>query len=86
MISLPKDVFEKLIEDAATRGARKALAEVGLQDEHAARDIRNLRDLLGAYRIIKIGALRQVGQSLALLVLGAIMLAVSYKLRLFGWH
>ncbi len=39
MIVIPRSEFETLLEQAACRGARKALKEVGLADEDAANDI-----------------------------------------------
>jgi hypothetical protein len=42
--------LELLIQKAATRGAREALREVGLSDEDAVHDIRDLRELLDAWR------------------------------------
>lgn len=52
-VILPPDEFEALLEHAAERGARHALAEVGLDGEDAARDIRELRSLLDAYTSAK---------------------------------
>lgn len=53
MIRMPRDEFETLLEQAACRGARKALKEVGLADEDAANDIRTLRDLAGSIKIMQ---------------------------------
>ena len=35
-----------IIKQAAKRGARNALAEIGLDDQAACRDVRDLRELL----------------------------------------
>lgn len=53
MIVIPRDEFETLLEQAACRGARKALIEVGLADEDAANDIRTLRDLAGSIKVMQ---------------------------------
>ena len=53
MIVIPRSEFETLLEQAACRGARKALIEVGLADEDAANDIRTLRDLEGSIKIMQ---------------------------------
>ena len=53
LVVLPRSEFEALLEQAACRGARKALNEVGLNDENAPADIRDLRDLLSAMRTAK---------------------------------
>lgn len=60
LITLPHSEFESLLEQAACRGARKALHEVGLNDENAAADVRDLRDLLSAMRTAKQEAFRAV--------------------------
>lgn len=41
---------ERMLEQAACAGARKALAQVGLADKQAADDIRSLRDLVQAIK------------------------------------
>ncbi len=53
MVCLPREEFETLLEQAACRGAKKALIEVGLADEEAADDIRDLRDLAGMIKLIQ---------------------------------
>lgn len=53
-----KSEIEALLELAAERGAEKALAKVGLGDENAGVDIRDLRDWLNACRLIKSEALK----------------------------
>ena len=40
-VRMPEEEFEELLELAAERGAKRALANVGLVDEHAANDIRD---------------------------------------------
>ena len=49
-----KDIdLEKLIEQAAKSGAKKALAELGLEDASAKKDLRDLRDLLASWQRIR---------------------------------
>ena len=49
-----KDIdLEKLIEQAAKSGAKKALAEIGLDDKTAKKDLRDLRDLLASWQRIR---------------------------------
>lgn len=45
--------LDDLLEKAAEKGAVKVLAMVGLSDETAGEDIRNLRSLLSAYKSAK---------------------------------
>ena len=77
MIVIPRSEFETLLEQAACRGARKALIEVGLADEDAANDIRTLRDLAGSIKIMQRTFLQTLVRwvtvgLLALLVAGAL--------------
>lgn len=79
LITLPKASLDALLEDAAERGAKKALASVGLGDEEAPEHIRGLRDLFDMYRAVRNGALKQIGQAVALVLIGALVLFASQK-------
>ncbi len=52
--------MEAMIEKAAAAGARTALREVGLSDEDANSDVRELRNLLDSFRSAK----RTVGKTI----------------------
>lgn len=80
-ITLPKAALDALLEDAAERGAKKALASVGLGDEEAPEQIRGLRDLFEMYRAVRNGALKQIGQAVALVLIGALVLFASQKFK-----
>ena len=45
MLLLRREDFDDLLDRAAERGAERALAHIGLENGHAAKDIRDLRDL-----------------------------------------
>ena len=79
-----EEEFEQLLELAAERGARRALADVGLVDEHAASDIRDLRSLLGAVRIARRTAWQTVVRLVTTGVILALIAGVAIKLKLFG--
>ena len=79
-IILPREALEAMREDAAERGAKKALAGVGLGDEKAPEHIRGLRDLFDMYRTVRNGALKQIGQGIALVLIGALVFFASTKL------
>ncbi len=83
-VRMPEEEFEELLELAAERGAKKALADVGLVDEHAANDIRGLRDLLGALRIAKRTAWQTVVRLITTGLILALIAGVAIKLKLFG--
>ncbi|MBU8874758.1 hypothetical protein KQ910_13365 [Reyranella sp. MMS21-HV4-11] len=79
-IILPREALDAMLEDAAERGARKALTGIGLGDEKAPEHIRGLRDLFNMYRTVRDGALKQIGQGLALVLIGALVFFASTKL------
>lgn len=83
-ISMPEDDFETLLAQAAERGARAALATVGLENGHAARDVRELRDLLDAYRAARRTvwhtALKMVTTGLVV----ALITGAAIKFKVFG--
>ena len=80
-VSMPRPALDALLEDAAERGARKALASVGLDDPAAAQHVRGLRDLFDAYQSIRKGLLRKIGEILAYMVVGGLALLVFTKWR-----
>tara|TARA_B110000977_G_scaffold133505_1_gene170025 strand:+ start:231 stop:488 length:258 start_codon:yes stop_codon:yes gene_type:complete len=49
-INLTPDDLEAMLDRAARRGAKAALASIGLHDESAAKDIHEMRDLLDVWR------------------------------------
>ena len=49
-IKLSTDELEEMLDRAAKRGAKLVLRELGLQDETAAVDIREIRGLLDTWR------------------------------------
>jgi hypothetical protein len=83
-VRMPEEEFEELLELAAQRGAKKALADVGLVDEYAANDIRDLRSLLGAFRVAKHTAWSTVIRLITTGLILALMAGVAIKLKLFG--
>lgn len=53
LVRLPQSELETLLEQAACRGARKALMEVGLADEAAASDLRTIRGLASSLKLMQ---------------------------------
>lgn len=68
------------LEAAAEIGARRALERIGLHDENAMADIRDLRSLLEGYRALRRGALQGVARAIAVAVAGAIIGWAAAKL------
>jgi hypothetical protein len=85
-VVMPEPEFEQLLELAAERGAKRALADVGLVDEEAASDIRDLRSLLGAVRIARRTAWQTVVRLVTTGLILALIAGVAIKLKLFGGH
>ena len=83
-VRMPEEEFEELLALAAERGAKRALADVGLVDEHAADDIRNLRSLLGAIRMAKRTAWQTVVRLITTGLILALIAGVAIKFKLFG--
>ncbi|KFI24319.1 hypothetical protein CG50_10730 [Paenirhodobacter enshiensis] len=49
-ITMTTDELEDMLDRAARRGAKAALAELGLHDAQAATDINDMRSLIAAWR------------------------------------
>ncbi len=83
-VTLPQEELERLLECAATKGAKTALHGVGLDGEDAAHDIRELRNLLDAFNEAK----KTAGLTIIkMLVTGLVLVVVAgtvLKLKLFG--
>jgi len=84
MVTIPQDELEAMLERAAERGARHALAEVGLDGEDAAHDIRELRNLLDAFNEAKKTAGLTIVKMLVTGFVLALMTGSLIKLKLFG--
>lgn len=78
-ICMPRREFEELLERAAERGAQEALQRIGLGDEHAGRDLGQLRSLLDAYRLTKRTALQTLARRIVDFILIAIVIAAGGK-------
>jgi len=59
-LQLTEEELEAIIDRAAKRGAKEALAHLGLHDEKAAADVRDMRDLISAWRNTRREAVRTV--------------------------
>ena len=52
-VQITPEELEAMLDRAAKRGARAALEELGLHDEHAEKDLNELRSLLVSWRDTK---------------------------------
>lgn len=68
-----------LVEEASEEGARRALRRAGLADEDAHGDIRELRDLLEAWRVARRTAWRTAVRWMTTAFILAVLAALSFK-------
>ena len=73
--------LDHLVERAARRGARLALAEIGLEDADAPQDVRDLRNLLVSWRKIRKEAINTVVS----LLVRALLIFMIAVLLVFFW-
>lgn len=84
MLLLRKEDFDDLLDRAAERGAERVLSHLGLENGHAARDIRELRDLLEAWREARHTAWQTIIKVATTGLLSVILVGAAIKLKLMG--
>jgi hypothetical protein len=83
-ITLRPEDLDELLTRAAERGAERCLAHLGLENGHAARDIRELRDLLEAWRDARRTAWQTSVKVITTGILAALLVGAAIKLKLMG--
>ncbi len=83
-IQVRMEDFDDLLEQAAERGAERCLAHLGLENGHAARDIRELRDLLDAWRDARHTVWQTAIKVITTGLLAALIVGIAMKLKLMG--
>lgn len=73
--------LEAMIERAAKRGAKEALESIGLHDDNATHDVRELRTLLDAWRGAKKTIWKTITQAATIFFLGALMAGTFLHLK-----
>lgn len=81
---MPDVEFEELLARAAEEGARRALADAGLDGKEAALDIRDLRALLDAIRFVRRTAVQSAVHLITTGVILALLAGIALKLKIFG--
>ena len=84
MLLLRREDFDEVLDRAAERGAERVLAHLGLENGHAARDIRELRDLLEAWRDARRTAWQTIIKVVTTGLLAVILVGAAIKLKLMG--
>lgn len=83
-VLLRHEDFDELLDRAAERGAERVLSHLGLENGKAAGDIRELRDLLEAWRDARHTAWQTFVKVLTTGVLTALVLGAAFKLKWLG--
>jgi hypothetical protein len=76
--------LEELLTQAAKCGAERALAQLGLENGSAARDIRDLRSLIDAWRQARLTAWQTAIKVLTTALLATLLVGAAIKLKLMG--
>jgi len=84
MLILRREDFDELLDRADERGAERVLAHLGLENGHAAHDIRELRDLLEAWRDARRTAWQTAVKVITTGILAALLVGAAIKLKLMG--
>ena len=84
MLLFRKEDFDDLLDRAAERGAERVLAHLGLENGHAARDIRELRGLIEAWRDARRTAWQTAVKVFTTGILAALLVGAAIKLKLVG--
>jgi 2-iminoacetate synthase ThiH len=79
--AMSPEVIEQMIARAAQQGAKAALESIGLHDENAGQDMKELRNLLDAWRSTKKTVWSQVVKAMTMAVLGAIAAGAFLQLK-----
>ena len=84
MLLLRREDFDELLDRAAERGAERCLAHLGLENGSAAKDIRELRDLLEAWRDARRTAWQTTIKLITTGILAALVLGAAIKFERMG--
>jgi hypothetical protein len=84
VLSMRQEDIDELLTRAAERGAERCLAHLGLENGHAARDIRELRDLLDAWRDARHTAWQTVIKVVTTGILASLLVGAAIKLKIMG--
>lgn len=76
MHGITKAELKLLILEAAEKGSDRALARIGLHDENAVHDVKELRGLLEGWRATKSSVGKTIVRWVTLAVLGFVAIAV----------
>lgn len=79
-IILTRQELADALDKAGEAGARRVLKELGMDDDNAGEDIRELRKLMTSWKEVRKSALQAVVKFLTTALLGALLLGMGIKL------
>ncbi len=83
MRMLTEEQLEAMLDRAAKRGAKAALAEIGLHDKQASKDIGDLRELMESWRATRRAAwttlVKVATTGLLMFMVGAVAMYIKGK-------
>ncbi|QIG76100.1 hypothetical protein EVC24_079 [Rhizobium phage RHph_I4] len=79
IIEITRAELDAIIDAAAERGAAKALKNLGLDDEKAPHDIRDIRQLITAWRDMKSEAMKTAAKMVTTAILTAIIIGLGVQ-------
>jgi hypothetical protein len=84
MLLLRREDLDDLLDRVAQRGAERVLSQLGLENGHAAGDIRELRGLLDAWRDARHTAWQTAIKVATAGILASLLVGAAIKLKLMG--
>ena len=83
-IRMSEIAFQAMLMRAAEAGAKRALADAGIDGKDAALDIRDLRSLLDCIRFVRRTAVQTAVHLITTGVMLALLAGIALKLKIFG--
>ncbi|MFT7137440.1 MAG: hypothetical protein ACI80I_003454 [Akkermansiaceae bacterium] len=83
-LRMPDAKFEELLARAAEEGAKRALANVGLDGQEAAMDVCDLRALLASIRFVRRTAVQTTVHLITTGLILALLAGIALKMKVFG--
>lgn len=79
-VGITRAELNDIVAEAAEKGATWALAKLGLGDDRAGNDLRDLRGLLGAYQKVKDSMIRSLGMAIMGAIIGGLLILAKFNM------
>lgn len=80
-VCMPREALQVLLEDAAEKGAARALDKIGLNDDAAFKDIRDMRSFVGIVRTASNTFLQTIVRSVTIGMMLLLFAGAVFKLK-----